>query len=110
MSLKIKIISKRLRKLLEAEVENVPGTGEDRCTRCGSWIEHWENLSGKKRSLCAKKGCLMPAIDGAHVYVDGNCREIYIVPLCHSCNTSEKSGFEIKADIQPVPVSHPEDE
>ena len=110
MGQKVKIVAPRLRTLLEASVENVVSTGGVRCPRCDSWIAHWEILSGCKRGACAKKGCPNPATDGAHVYVDGNLSSIYIVPLCHACNIGQSREFEIRDDVAPVSVSHPEEE
>lgn len=109
MGHKISIIPPGIRALLEASVENVEGTGGDRCSRCGSWIKHWENLSGKRADKCASVGCPNNATDGAHVYILPDRDSIYIIPLCHECNTSKVGAFDTKDGIEPVPVEHPED-
>ena len=70
------------------------------CPNCGSWIKHWNILSGKTipvKGDCAVSGCDgrtrngdLAEIVGCHVMIKktGNeeDRNVYIAPLCESCN------------------------
>ena len=50
-------------------VKNLNGTSQRTC-KCGSWLKHWENFSGrsaKKCSVCGKN-----AEVGGHVQKIGN--------------------------------------
>ena len=64
---------------------NKGGTAERACV-CGTWKQHWINLTKKQwPSTCSVEKCLSAATLGGHVInpcVDGE----RIVPLCDSCN------------------------
>ncbi|MBE6840834.1 MAG: hypothetical protein E7506_06250 [Ruminococcus sp.] len=78
------------------EYINKKGTAERRCN-CGSWKQHWINVSGKKwPDKCMVKGCYAQATLGAHITKVGESKE-YIVPACESCNQSS-SEFQLKQD------------
>lgn len=78
------------------EYINKKGTAERRCN-CGSWKQHWINVSGKKwPDKCMVKGCDAQATLGAHITKVGESKE-YIVPACESCNQSS-SEFQLKQD------------
>lgn len=71
---------------MAVKVKNLNGTAERACTSCGSWLKHWENLSGEKADKCS--GCRKKATVGGHVKkVNGSLH--YITPLCDSCNKRE---------------------
>ena len=73
------------------KIKNINGTTQNVC-RCGSWLEHWANFSGRTAYYCAALDCNETDLKGAHVQkadaADGNW---YIVPLCkrHSRETGE---------------------
>lgn len=68
-------------------VKNVNGTAGRKCN-CGSWIKHWRDYSGSKRSKCSVLGCSNEAEVGAHViHTDKRTsNKQWIVPLCRPCN------------------------
>ena len=86
------------------KVKNLNGTSANKCN-CGSWLEHWEKFSEKKRGTCSKVGCAAKATVGAHVQKDGSTDEAwYIVPLCDGCNKGVKS-FEVETTLVSANVS-----
>ena len=48
------------------KIKNVDGT-EDRYCSCGTWLDHWENLSGELANQCAVLGCQDGDLVGAHI-------------------------------------------
>jgi hypothetical protein len=66
-------------------VSNIPYTAGERCGCHDCWLDHFYDLSGSVRVLCATIRCGNPVEVGAHVSMEGNDREL-IAPLCHSCN------------------------
>ena len=70
-------------------------TGKRFC-QCGSCKAHWEGFIGMelKEQNCSAKGCTNRVTVGGHI-VSENYPEGYIVPLCDSCNQSDKT-FEVK--------------
>jgi hypothetical protein len=78
-------------------VKNAVDTGDDSppCG-CKTWIEHWENNTGRDSSFCrnTKKSDHDTKIIGAHVEVILPFKhqgEIYIVPLCKTCNGEKEN-------------------
>ena len=67
-----------------------------RFCQCGSCKAHWEGFVGMelKEQDCSARGCTNSAKVGGHI-VSENYPEGYIVPLCDSCNQSDKT-FEVK--------------
>jgi hypothetical protein len=88
--------------------KNISGTGNREPKGCDSWLEFYEENSGKLVKDCKVKGCTNKATVGAHVRKvklrKNQDRSWYIVPLCTSCNQS-KEEFELNADADPVPVN-----
>lgn len=81
------------------EVKNLNGTSANTCGKCGTWINHWQNLSGKEALLCGRKDCTGIAELGAHVQKVSGDTAWYIVPLCSDCNhISSDETFEIDSD------------
>jgi hypothetical protein len=78
-------------------VRNVAGSSRSGTCKCGSWIAHWEKISGRKRpGRCAVDGCGGSVSDGAHVQsLDGRTdKKWWIAPTCTSCNRSRhKEGM-----------------
>jgi hypothetical protein len=65
------------------KIKNINGTSQSACS-CGSWLKHWEKLSGQKAIYCQAFGCLNKDVAGAHVRkaVDSDANG-YIYPLCN---------------------------
>jgi hypothetical protein len=77
--------------------KNKKGTGERKC-RCGSWKDHWINISGKEwPALCSVADCKETPTLGAHVINTKDLNE-KIVPMCDSCNKINES-FALKSDV-----------
>jgi hypothetical protein len=75
---------------------STPSTGEF------SWLEYWEK-NRVLTSIC-KCGCCGTATDlvGAHVELVYGGNELYITPLCRSCN--QKTGnFYVDSELVRVP-------
>lgn len=80
------------------KVTNINGTSKHKC-KCDSWIKHWEKFSKQTADKCSVKGCSSAATDGAHVQKSGGTNSWYIVPFCHTHNTSPKNTvLELKDD------------
>lgn len=68
--------------LLAMRVKNINGTSQNTC-RCGTWLQHWRNLSGQYTVTCRALGCSRIDISGAHVQKDNSDdNRWYIVPFC----------------------------
>jgi hypothetical protein len=78
------------------KVNNVNGTSENIC-KCGSWLAHWKNFSGKAlSSYCDEKKCTAKPSVGAHVQKDSTTdRGWYIVPLCDEHNRQTGKSVEL---------------
>lgn len=70
---------------------------ETKCPGGKSWIEHWENVKGRKPFSCAKNDCHEKEdLVGGHVYISGDSSERFIVPLCHTHNSDDfTEEFEV---------------
>ena len=74
-----------------------PSTGES------SWLEYWENQTGKKATRCGATDCHSTGpLVGAHVKKVFGGDELYITPLCTSCNQSS-DNFWVDTDLVRVP-------
>ena len=75
---------------------------------CGSWLAHWEKLSGKKHGECA--ACARKATVGALVQrVYDIERRWYVVPLCDECNRkSPKETFPVYEKLVSAVKCRPE--
>ncbi len=75
-------------------VKNIDDTTYNAC-KCGNWLTHWENYSGKPASYCAEEKCIDENIVGAYVQmVNSSDKNWYIVPLCRTHYMS-KAEFEV---------------
>jgi hypothetical protein len=73
--------------IMVRHVRHRKGTGKRSCNKCGSWIAHWEHLSGNTRAKCSVYGCSNAATDGAHVCISrSTSKKEKIVPTCSECN------------------------
>ena len=74
-----------------------PSTGES------DWLEYWKKKIGKKADCCGAIDCKSRYnLVGAHVQNVFSGRELYITPLCKTCN--KRSGnFFVDTDLVRVP-------
>ena len=84
---------------------NVPNTGDQTCSPCGGWKNHWLRHSGDEwPELCSVEECEEKATDGAHISnynVDG----IKIIPMCTECNNPNNTDtFDIKDGTILIPA------
>ena len=74
-----------------------PSTGES------SWLEYWENQVGHSASHCGQCGdANHDDLVGAHVQKVFGGNEMYITPLCRSCNQLTES-FWVDTELVRVP-------
>lgn len=82
------------------EWKNKAGTTDRKC-KCGSWKEHWVNISQNTwPEKCGVLGCDNKADVGAHVLINGGSKE-YIMPMCKACNAST-DNFRKKRTVEVV--------
>ncbi|WP_416777290.1 hypothetical protein ACNFJN_03215 [Xenorhabdus budapestensis] len=78
-------------------VRNINGTGDNTCSRCGSWLNHWKKHTKQNIETCFVLGCNKPAKEGAHVKKVGvNDNSWYILPFCHEHNMKHNEEFSTK--------------
>ena len=82
-------------------ISNVPNSSKDRMNGNVPWIDGYVECrkTEKKKELpdaCPACGKRTSDFDGCHVYVKGGDSEVFIVPMCHQCNTTD-SEKEISA-------------
>ena len=74
-----------------------PSTGES------SWLEYWEKHTGKKADHCGATDCSSKTgLVGAHVQKVYGGNELYITPLCSSCN-NRTDEFYVDTELVRVP-------
>lgn len=74
--------------------QNKHGTSERNCV-CGSWKNHWINVSGNSwPKTCIVSDCSNAPSVGAHV-INSKVKGEKIAPMCKSCNNSDDS-FSLK--------------
>lgn len=74
-----------------------PTTGEN------SWLEYWENQTGKSATQCGATNCHSTERPvGAHVQKVFGGNELYITPLCNSCN-QRSDNFGVDTELVRVP-------
>jgi hypothetical protein len=62
----------------------------------GSWLAHWEKLSGLRAFMCFAKGCFGRPSVGGHVQKDRRTDQSwYVVPLCSACNTKRGQDLDV---------------
>jgi hypothetical protein len=81
-------------------VGNINGSSEKPC-QCGSWRDHWENISGQKFAYCAAGTCVNRAEVGARVQVAGS-RNWFIVPLCRQHNATRDASLIVSDRVKLV--------
>jgi len=86
------------------KVKNVNGTLQKQC-KCGSWLQHWKNYSGRAAKVCQAKSCIETDLVGTHVQKDtDNDDSWYIIPLCHS-HSRALSPVELVMGAMLVPTN-----
>lgn len=84
-------------------VKNLHGTSQLSC-RCGSWLKHWENYTGRSAAVCLAVGCHRQDLVGGHVKkVNSRDEDHYIVPICVGHN-NEAGSYQV-ADNSLAPAS-----
>ncbi len=89
------------------KVKNANGTSRYNAPAgYSSWLEYWEEKSGKTARKCSAIGCNVYGrtnLVGAHVKkVYGLDNHSYIVPLCRSCN-NRTDEFFVDEVLIPLP-------
>jgi len=85
------------------KIKNINGTAAIACPS-GSWMEHWEKLSGQKTTFCLAVGCVDKDLAGAHVQkADARDDNWYIYPLCNFHNQASKE-LEVSDGYKLVPA------
>jgi hypothetical protein len=86
-------------------VKNINGTSDTTC-RCGSWLNHWKELSGQSiPKYCVEISCYRAPTLGAHVQKDSPTDKAwYIIPLCDTHNAKAES-LEISGSVALVPAN-----
>jgi hypothetical protein len=72
------------------------GTGDN----SGDFLQYWKDnyKNSSKCTTCCMKGCdSKKDLEGAHVHKSGSCeagsnRHMYILQLCHKCNTNKETS------------------
>lgn len=93
--------------IMITKVKNASGTSRyDAPEGYGSWLEYWEEKSGKTAWRCSATDCHQIGrsnLVGAHVkIVDGSDNHSYIVPLCRECNM-RTDEFYVDEVLIPLP-------
>jgi len=72
-----------------AKIKNINGTSDNTC-KCGSWLKHWEKISGNTASYCSAYGCSVKIdLVGAHIQkANSTDSKWYIIPLCKTHNAA----------------------
>jgi hypothetical protein len=86
--------------MLKTGWKNKGGTSERSPCGCGTWKQHWKNISTKQwPKKCSVNGCNNSAEVGAHLWnpkVEGE----KIVPFCKKCNAQGTDvEFSLKDDV-----------
>ena len=82
----------------EDQVKNIEGTSACSPRRSNnSWKQYWKDHTRNDwPHRCPIFGCTKSPSCGGHVYIDGhsNESEVYIIPLCKSCNHYKKKAWK----------------
>lgn len=83
--------------------KNKGGTSNRSCN-CGTWKQHWLNVSNKIwPSTCSISGCSNTPTLGAHI-INLNVSGERIIPACDSCNKLVDE-FDLKGGVSLVPAN-----
>ena len=76
------------------QVKNIEGTHQ--CVPKGfkTWKRYWIHETGRDwPKKCRISGCSELAIGGGHVHVYGHTANVYIIPMCNSCNNAQNTSW-----------------
>ena len=94
--------------MAEIKVKNVPGTSDLEPEDFSTWIEYWEDATGKQASRCHVVNCNVVGREklvGAHVEkADRFEYKWYIVPICKGHNKSNDEFYVYDA-LMPVSIT-----
>ncbi len=75
-----------------------------------NWLDYWKNNNKKNQDVdkCVVIGCENNAEVGAHIekIVGLNSTELYIIPLCKSCNNQRGEVLDIDSDTSLVKLNN----
>ena len=77
-------------------VKNIRGTSNSR--RSKSWLELYRRQFPFDNGKCAVVGCGQNATCGAHVIIDGNGRQEYILPMCQAHNLTYDTVLRVNKE------------
>ena len=76
-------------------VKNLNRATQAKCST-GTWLAHWEKISGQNAFLCFVKDCInTPSFGGLVQKVSSTDESWYIVPLCDDCNRKTMQDLDI---------------
>ncbi len=86
-------------------VKNINAAGAGTC-RCGSWLLHWVNYSGRALPrCCSARNCIEKPVAAAHVQLDlDGDDQWYIVPLCSWHNARRNATVDLSEHAVLVPA------
>jgi hypothetical protein len=85
-------------KNLNGAVQNKPSSG--------SWLRHWEEVSGQNAWMCFVQGCIRRPIEGGRVQKDsGRDQSWYVIPLCTECHGKHGQDLDIWDAATLVPAT-----
>ena len=62
----------------------------------GSWLAHWEKLSGQNAYMCFATACINTPSVGAQVQKYNPAdQKLYVIPLCNDCNKKREQDLDI---------------
>jgi len=80
-------------------VRNRKGSGDETCSKCESWLQHWENGTGQTVGTCGTVGCTKSPVLGGHVIkTAADDKASYITPICSTCN-SRNDDFRVNTAL-----------
>jgi hypothetical protein len=86
-------------------VKNLNGSGQGKSGN-GSWLTHWEKLSGQNAWICYGQGCIGRPSAGGRVQKDSLIdRRWYVIPLCAACNDKNGQDLDIWDAARLVPAN-----
>jgi hypothetical protein len=89
---------------MSKKVLNISQADEQAC-QCGSWLNHWEKISGRKQWLCPEVNCDNRASVGALVIKPAGCDDrLYVLPLCHQHGAQAGTEIEVVEAAMLVPA------